>query len=164
MVHRLIENEMEKRILENKCAAHESSLDTEMALNRSLRRQLTQLQRASQDSEWNLQEQVADLTNQLESERARIQRLHTQVTQLENQVNQQEHTNNTDNISNFGDNSPATSISVATTPAWRGDIRSLGSASWSAGSSRHQQDKLMRVAERLNITPNANLDDDHSVI
>jgi hypothetical protein len=83
------------------------------------------------------------------------------VTQLENQVNQQEHANNADNTSNYGDHSPATSISVATTPAWRGDRRSLGSASWSAGSSRHQQDKLLRVAERLNITSNP---DDHSVI
>lgn len=163
IVHKLIDNEFENRSLENRCAAYESSLETELTLNRSTRRQLAQLQRSSQDSDWRLQEQLAGALTDLAAERAASQSLRAQLSQIERQRNELD-ISNIETMSNVGDNSPATSESVATTPAaaWR-DRRSL-SSTWSGSGSRGQQaEKLMRVAERLNIGID-NGDEDHDVI
>jgi hypothetical protein len=161
IVHKLIDNEYEKDALASKCVSHESALETEMALNRSLRRQLSQLQRSSQDSEWRLQEQLAGTVTDLATERAVTLSLRAQIAQLERHSNELE-LSNIESISNAEDNSPATSVSVATTPAaWR-DRRSLSSA-WSAGGSRGNSEKLLRVAEKLSIGIDS-AEDDHQVI
>lgn len=158
MVHKLIANEIEKLDLSRRCATHEASLETEMALNRSLRRQLAQLQRSSQDSDWRLQEQLAAVVSDLTAERATTQSLRAQVIQLERQNNELD-LSNIESISNADDNSPATSV---TTPAaWR-DRRSLSSA-WSGSGGRGQVEKLLRVAERLSLGIEGN-DEDHHVI
>lgn len=154
IVNRLIENEVDKHALESRCVAHESSLDTEMSLNRSLRRQLTQTQRASQDNDWRLQEQLVAVTNDLQHERNLSEQLREQIIILETQA---EH-NETASISNFGEFSPTNSVSIATTPAqtWRDQTRRSLSSTWSGSQ---QADKLLKVAEKLNITPNH--DDDN---
>ena len=156
MVNKLIENELEKRELENKCVAYENTLETESSLNRNLRRQLTQLQRTAQDSEWRLQEQLASTSTQLQVEKSVAKQRQEEISRLETLLNQND-LSNIENESIFGDSSPITSISVTTTPvtstpAWK-DRRSIGS--WSGSGSKRQTEKLMRVAERLNITPSA---------
>lgn len=150
MVNKLIENEVEKQSSEVRFAAKDSSLENEVDLNRILRSQLTRAQRAAQDMEWKLQEQLAQANNMLQTEKALSAELQSQVAQLNAQM---EHISeiHSETNSHFGDNSAVTSPSIMTTPAatWRDSSRRSTGSSWGGSDGR-----LMRVAEKLNITPN----------
>lgn len=150
MVNKLIENEVEKRSLEVRFAAKDSSLEDEVGINRSLRSQLTRVQRAAQDMEWKLQEQLAQANTLLQTEKALNAELQSQIAQLNTQMEHISEIHSEAN-SHFGDNSAVTSPSTMTTPAstWRDSSRRSTGSSWGGPDGR-----LMRVAEKLNITPN----------
>lgn len=147
IVNKLIENEVEKRYLEVRLAAKDSSFEDEVSINRSLRSQLTRAQRAAQDVEWMLQEQLAQANNLLQAEKTHNAQLQGQVSQLNTQM---EHISeiHSETNSHFGDNSAVTSPSTMTTP-WRETSRRSTGSSWGGSDGR-----LLRVAEKLNITPN----------
>ena len=202
MVNQFIGGEADRRILETKCANLENVLDKETGLNRSLRRQLSAVQRAAQDSEWHLQEQLASSSNQLSVERSCNVELRSLLAERELQVlnlrvaaaaaaaattETISNTHGDDNGSETKDISPksTTSASMMTTPIWRerGDLMHSRASStrsqtsgWGGGgggggsgngamnadndsssarssNNRGQMEKLMMVAERLNITP-----------
>ena len=62
MVHQFIGSEVARRNFELKSIAAESSLEIEGVTNRSLRKQLNQLQQSVRDNQWQLQEQLANTT------------------------------------------------------------------------------------------------------
>lgn len=163
VVNKLVEFELENRALEQRCSATESSVEAEIAQNRNIRRQLTNTQRAMQDSEWRLQEQIADLNNTIHQERATNSTLREQIVGLTSRLEQSLEVSHGDSNSSVGEGgSPATTTSVLTTPAsWRERARySMGSSrSGSENSSRFQSDKLLRIAEKLNLTSNGEADD-----
>lgn len=152
LVNKLIENELEKRCLEMKFSSTEASFEEQVSINRNLRSQLTRAQRAAQDTEWRLQEQLVQAENHLQLEKSQNLTLRNQIDQLNSQVDRISELHS-ENNSNYGDGSVMTSpASTMSTPAmtWRDSSRrSTGNSSWSGSESR-----LMRVAEKLNITPN----------
>lgn len=149
MVNKLIENEVDKRSLEIRFAATNSSLEDEVNINRNLRSQLTRAQRSVQDIEWKCQEQLAQASHSLQKEKELNVELRCQLSQLNSQV---EHISeiHSETNSHYGDSSVGTSPSTMTTPAatWKDSSRRSTGSSW-GGDGR-----LMRVAEKLNITPN----------
>lgn len=159
VVNKLVEIELENRTLEQRCSATESSVETEISTNRNLRRQLTNVQRTMQDTEWRLQEQIADLNNCVHQEKVANTDLREQVAALSIRLEQTGEHAHGDSNSSVGEGSPATTTSVMTTPAsWRDRGRFSGGSSRS-DSSRFQSDKLLRIAEKLNITSSGEADD-----
>lgn len=151
LVNKLIENELEKRSLETKFSTTETSLEEQVSMNRSLRSQLTRTQRTAQDTEWRLQEQLVQAENHLQMEKSHNATLRNQIDQLNTQVDRISELHS-ENNSNYGDGSVVTSpTSTMSTPAmtWRDSSRRSTGSSWSGSENR-----LMRVAEKLNITPN----------
>lgn len=163
VVNKLVEIELENRTLEQRCSATESSVEAEITQNRNLRRQLTNVQRTMQDTEWRLQEQIADLNNTIHQEKSANTNLQAQLTNLTIRMENFAEQTHGDSNSSMGEGSPATTTSVMTTPAsWRERGRFSGGSSRSgneSSSSRFQSDKLLRIAEKLNITPNGESDD-----
>lgn len=159
VVNKLVEIELENRTLEQRCSATESSVETEISTNRNLRRQLTNLQRTMQDTEWRLQEQIADLNNCIHQEKTANTDLRTQVAALSSRLEQAGEHAHGDSNSSVGEGSPATTASVMSTPAsWR-DRGRFSAGSSRSDSSRFQSDKLLRIAEKLNISSNGESDD-----
>lgn len=164
VVNKLVEIELENRILEQRCSATESSVEAEVTQNRNLRRQLTNVQRTVQDTEWRLQEQIATLNNTIHQEKTVNVELRERIASLTRSMDTSNEHNIHGDTSSVGEGSPATTTSVMTTPAsWRERSRYSGgsSSSWNGNdsSSRSQSDKLLRIAEKLNITPNGDSGD-----
>eukprot|EP01032_Pedospumella_encystans_P025004 gene25004-28266_t len=125
LVNKLIENELEKRSLEMKFSSTEASFEEQVSINRNLRSQLTRSQRAAQDTEWRLQEQLVQAENHLQLEKSQNLTLRNQIDQLNTQVDRISELHS-ENNSNYGDGSVMTSpASTMSTPAmtWRDSSR-----------------------------------------
>ena len=160
MVNKLIENEVEIRSLEARYATSESCLDNEVSTSRTLRSQLTRAQREAQDVEWQYQEQLATAGNMLQLEKELSRELHRQIAQLSMQLSSSAELHSETN-SNLEESS-VRSASAMTTPApsWRDSSRRSTGSSWSS-EGRSQIDKLLRLAEKLNITAHQDIIDEN---
>jgi hypothetical protein len=174
MVNDLKIKDIEIKRLQRHCESFNDSIASESSVSRNLRRQLQEFQVAAHDAEWRLQENIASLHNQVNQERQINQELRSRLSvpresstdrgRTSVAVDDQDVTGG-ESGSNFGDDTSQTTAASfsQTTPVGResfrrpassaGDSTGFSNGNGSSSSALTQRNKLLKVAERLNITP-----------